>query len=628
MKIATRITLNFIVIIMVIILSFSIFVYSYTRTLIVDSSRATLNKINGEVYNLTDTIVSSSIQNYLRGIAERNVDILRNYYNRYEQGEISEAEAKALSKEVLLSQKIGETGYIFAWDISEMPQIVTLSVHPSIEGRDVGSYEFVQVGASMKNGYMEYEWQNPDEEAPRDKSMYLSYFPEWDWVIAVSSYKSEFFNLIDLDYLKDKINLIRIGESDYVTVVDYKGTVVIHPSLEGKNVYDLKDPNGKYFMKEICENKNGEIQYLWKKPKIEDEYFEKVAIYKDYPDLEWVIITGIYEDELFSDIHRLNIFLILSVFSIIIFFVPIVFLFTRRLFKPIKEIAAHADSLSKGNLDLSISFIKRKDEIGDTGQSLQNMITHLEDIVKSIQSTTVNVNERSRQIADFSNQLSSGAAQQASASEEVSSSMEEMAASIENNTGNANQTLTMAKKNYEGVNEGGEAVKQTVEAMGQIVEKISIIDEISRQTNLLALNAAIEAARAGEAGKGFAVVASEVRKLAEHSQKAASEISELSQNSTIVAEKAGKKLAEVVPDIAQTTELIHEIASSSQEQNLGTGQIKNALIQLDQTIQHNSTTAEEMNSIAEELRIQAEELLKQVNFFKLKTLKTYLSDDT
>jgi len=192
-----------------------------------------------------------------------------------------------------------------------------------------------------------------------------------------------------------------------------------------------------------------------------------------------------------------------------------------------------------------------------------------------------------------------------------------MTANIRQNADNADQTEKIARKSAQDARESGEAVDKTVTAMRRIAEKISIIEEIARQTDLLALNAAVEAARAGDNGKGFAVVASEVRKLAERSQGAAREISELSQSSVDVADRAGKMLAALMPDIQKTAELIQEISVSCNEQNSGADQINGAIQQLDEVIQQNASASEEMASTAEELSSQAEQLQMHMAFFKV-----------
>jgi methyl-accepting chemotaxis protein len=160
-------------------------------------------------------------------------------------------------------------------------------------------------------------------------------------------------------------------------------------------------------------------------------------------------------------------------------------------------------------------------------------------------------------------------------------------------------------------------VTETLTAMQAIAEKISIVEEIAYQTNLLALNAAIEAARAGEHGRGFAVVATEVRKLAERSQSAAKEIGGLTSSSVKVADRAGAALAELVPAIQKTAELVQEVAATSREQAAGVTQMNKAMGQVDQVTQRNALAAEELSSTAEGLASQAQALQQLLAFFRV-----------
>lgn len=351
----------------------------------------------------------------------------------------------------------------------------------------------------------------------------------------------------------DALRGIRYGNDDYVFVSDMQVRSVMHPikpELDGKDLSNLKDPNGVALFAEFARTVRakgaGFVPYAWPKPG-HTAPVAKLSYVKGFEPWGWIVGSGIYLDDMHAA-TRMAILRTVGAFCVVAILTIVgATLLARRILQPIRDAVSVARKVAAGDLTGTID-IRSQDETGQLAQALREMNESLRDLVGHVQGSVAALETEARNLDRTSQSVQSGAEGQRASVASVVAAIGEVSDSAQSVVSTAEQVRNLAQESLtrsrQGVEQGTElsaqisALRDTVSNVGTLVLRFvessqSIsgmtrqVRDIADQTNLLALNAAIEAARAGEQGRGFAVVADEVRKLAEKSALAARQIDDV-----------------------------------------------------------------------------------------------------
>ncbi|MDH4100376.1 MAG: methyl-accepting chemotaxis protein [Nitrospirota bacterium] len=317
-----------------------------------------------------------------------------------------------------------------------------------------------------------------------------------------------------------------------------------------------------------------------------------------------------------------------------------------------RAMAEQATAVTKGDLT------KHIEGKGELAEAFNSMISTLRVLILQLKEATNQIDASSSDILGSVEHQASGSVELAASVAQVTATIEELTATAKQIAETSGEVETTAEETEESARRGAEMVYDALKAMEAIKVRVAditkktlvlgeksrnineileIIHEIAGEIHLLALNATIESAAAGEHGKRFAIVAAEVRRLAERTKESATEIKSITteiqtatnasimateqgakevESGSVVAEKAGRSLSEIIEMVERTTSAAKQISMATHQQQTASEQVAVTMKEISGITKQSASGLKQSSAAAAQMSRLADDLKGKISHFK------------